>query len=48
MDIKYKITKFKDNNSSEVRDFVSVEEPLEMNLRFKINNKWNIIKSKAP
>jgi len=42
MDIKYKITKFKDNNSSEVRDFVSVEEPLEMNLRFKNNNKWNI------
>ena len=40
MDIKYKITKFKDNNSSEIRDFVSIEEPLEMNLRFKNNDTW--------
>ena len=40
MDIKYKILKLKDGASQEVKDFVSVEEPLEMNLKFKSKNKW--------
>ena len=37
MDIKYKVSKLKDNNSNEIKDSVSVEEPLEMSLRFKVN-----------
>jgi len=40
MDIKYKILKLKDGASQEIKDFVSVEEPLEMNLKFKSKNKW--------
>jgi len=42
MEIKYNITKFKDNNTKEIKDFVSIEEPLEMNLKFKIDGKWRI------
>jgi len=41
MDIKYDITKFKENKKEEIKDAVSVEEPLEMNLRFKNNSKWH-------
>ena len=41
MDIKYDVTKFKENKKEEIKDFVSVEEPLEMNLRFKNNSKWH-------
>ena len=40
MDIKYKVSKLKDNNSKEIKDSVSVEEPLEMSLRFKVNEDW--------
>ena len=40
MDIKYKVTKLKNNNIEEVKDSVSVEEPLEMILRFEKNGKW--------
>ena len=40
MDIKYKVTKLKNNNIEEVKDSVSVEEPLEMILRFERNGKW--------
>jgi len=42
MEIKYNITKLKDNNTEEIKDFVSVEEPLEMNLKFKIDGKWRV------
>ena len=41
MDIKYDVTKFKENKKEEIKDAVSVEEPLEMNLRFKNNSKWH-------
>ena len=41
MDIKYEVTKFKENKKEEIKDYISVEEPLEMNLRFKNNNKWH-------
>ena len=41
MDIKYNITKVKNNKIEEIKDLVSVEEPLEMILKFKKNNKWN-------
>ena len=42
MDIKYNVTKLRNNTKKEVKDFVSVEEPLEMNLKFKIKGKWRI------
>jgi len=40
MDIKYNVTKLRKNKTEEVKDHVSVEEPLEMNLRFKKNSNW--------
>ena len=41
MEIKYNVTKLKENKIEEVKDHVSVEEPLEMNLRFKQNSNWH-------
>jgi len=40
MDIKYNVIKLKENKKEEIKDHVSVEEPLEMNLRFKKNGNW--------
>jgi len=40
MNIKYNVIKSKDSSLEEVKDFVSVEEPLEMNLKYKIDGKW--------
>ena len=40
MDIKYNVVKLKDGSSEEVKDFVSVEEPLEMSLKYKVDGKW--------
>ncbi len=40
MDIKYNITKLKGLKSEEVKDSISVEEPLEMSLKYKSNGKW--------
>jgi len=40
MDIKYNVTKLRENKTDEIKDHVSVEEPLEMNLRFKQNSNW--------
>ena len=42
MDIKYNVTKLRNNTKKEVKDSVSIEEPLEMNLKFKIKGKWKI------
>ena len=42
MDIKYNVTKLRDNNTEDIKDSVSVEEPLEMSLKFKINDKWKL------
>ena len=42
MDIKYNVTKLKENNIEEIKDSVSVEEPLEMNLKFKNNGSWKV------
>jgi len=41
MDIKYNISKLKNSKLEEIKDAVSVEEPLEMRLKFKKNNKWH-------
>ena len=35
MDIKYNVSKYKDSKIQEIKDSISVEEPLEMRLRFK-------------
>ena len=40
MDIKYNVSKYKDSKIKEVKDSVSIEEPLEMRLKFKKNGKW--------
>jgi FdhD protein len=40
MNIKYNVIKLKDSSVVEVKDFVSVEEPLEMNLKYKVDSKW--------
>ena len=40
MDIKYKVIKLKNNNTEEIKDSVSIEEPLEMILKFMKNGKW--------
>tara|TARA_Y100000590_G_scaffold460549_1_gene620096 strand:- start:6412 stop:7254 length:843 start_codon:yes stop_codon:yes gene_type:complete len=41
MDIKYNISKFKNSTIEEAKDSVSVEEPLEMRLKYKKNGDWN-------
>ena len=40
MDIKYNVSKYKDSKIQELKDSVSIEEPLEMRLKFKKNGKW--------
>ena len=40
MDIKYNVVKLKDSSTEEIKDFVSVEEPLEMYLKYKVDGKW--------
>ncbi len=42
MDIKYNVIKVKNSNSQELKDSVSVEEPLEMRLKFQSNKKWEV------
>ncbi len=40
MNSKYKVLKFKSNNFKNVDDLVSIEEPLEISIKYKNNNKW--------
>ena len=40
MNSNYKIIQYKKNSSNNIDDLVSVEEPLEMIVRYKENNKW--------
>ena len=40
MDIKYNVIKINDNKKEEIRDHISVEEPLEMILQYKKNGNW--------
>ena len=42
MDIKYNVINFKDNKKEEIKDHISIEEPLEMNLRYKKDDKWHM------
>ena len=40
MNSKYKTIKYKKNKSTNLEDQVSIEEPLEMAVRYKKNNEW--------
>ena len=40
MDIKYNVSKYKNSKIQEIKDSISIEEPLEIRLRFKKNDKW--------
>jgi len=40
MNSKYKILKYKSNNASKIEDLVSIEEPLEISIKFKNNKIW--------
>jgi len=42
MDSKYKVFKYKFNNSNEVDDSISIEEPLEISIKFKKKKSWII------
>ena len=42
MDIKYNVSKYKNSKIQEIKDSISIEEPLEMRLRFKKNDKWEV------
>jgi len=41
MNSKYKVLKFRSNTSNEVNDQVSIEEPLEIIIRYKNQNNWS-------
>ena len=40
MNSKYKTIKYKQNKPSNIEDLVSIEEPLEMVVRYKKKNEW--------
>lgn len=40
MNSKYKVLKFKSNQFQEVEDLISIEEPLEISIKFKDQDKW--------
>ena len=40
MNSKYKTTKYKQNKPSNIEDLVSIEEPLEMVVRYKKESEW--------
>lgn len=40
MNSKYKVLKFKSNNFKNVDDLVSIEEPIEISIKYKNNDNW--------
>ena len=40
MNSKYKVVKFKKNKFENINDFISIEEPLEISLKYKEQDKW--------
>ena len=40
MNSNYKVTKFRSNNLKEVNDQISIEEPLEIILKYKDKENW--------
>ena len=46
MNSEYQTIKYKSNESKAVNDLVSIEEPLEMTVRYKKNKKTVLIKGR--
>ena len=40
MNSKYKILKYKSNNTNKIEDLISIEEPLEISIKFKDKENW--------
>ena len=40
MHSKYKVLKFSSNSFDDIEDLVSIEEPLEISLKFKNQDQW--------
>ena len=40
MNSKYKVLKFNSNKFENIEDLVSIEEPLEISLKFKEKDNW--------
>jgi FdhD protein len=40
MNSKYKISKYKNDKLNNVEDYISIEEPLEINLKYKEGKDW--------
>ena len=40
MNSKYKVLKFKNHKFENTDDLISIEEPLEISLKYKDQNKW--------
>ncbi|MDA9710322.1 formate dehydrogenase accessory sulfurtransferase FdhD [Candidatus Pelagibacter sp.] len=43
MNTKYKVLKFKKNKFENIDDLISIEEPLEISIRYKDQDKWSTI-----
>ena len=40
MNSKYKVLKYRSNNTNEINDSISIEEPLEITIKFKEKETW--------
>ena len=40
MNSKYKVLKYRSNNTNEIEDLISIEEPLEITIKFKNKETW--------
>ena len=40
MNSKYKVLKYRSNNTNELEDLISIEEPLEITIKFKNKETW--------
>ena len=40
MNSKYKVLKYSSNKFENIDDFISIEEPLEISLKYKESDKW--------
>ena len=40
MNSKYKLIQFKKNKFEEIDDLISIEEPLEISIKYKDQNEW--------
>ena len=43
MNSKYKVLKFKKNKFENINDLISIEEPLEISIKYKDQDKWSTI-----